>query len=369
MKDFALAVRSDEFTAAGTGIFESRLFLNSGTKEERLKTFSEFMGVVIASQFAPPAAAFKRRIGAVGSRIGVQICPVIGENIEKEASSFDYIFSTLMSGSGYSSYRGQSRLYVEPGLGGGVNSQLEDLRGGFNRVLGFSLNESPVMAFEAKSGERLHTPHVLKGLSYLDIKLRRDSVKLFGELYGAVEKLGIDGVPKYFELAAASLIDWIYDGPLPFFITQITDFILPDVVIPEEAKNNNIWEAREVIGSGTKQLDGLIFVDRMNISDIPKMIKNKGEKRFAAVIDGYPVRSEAAEALSHFDNVDAILYITRNKYPLHTHAGGCFRESGIIVMSNPREIRLERPHGNKVVEMPLAVYASEKSGEGYLCLL
>jgi len=123
--DFIVAVRSDELTAKGVGVYSTN-FLRVTKKALNDGTIFTMISDILANQFNPSANAFKRR-AAMPHGIGIQIMPLVGDKHGIPLIGRRTVYPDL-SLAGFTALE-QNKLIVHMGLGigGGVsNDATED---------------------------------------------------------------------------------------------------------------------------------------------------------------------------------------------------------------------------------------------------
>jgi hypothetical protein len=113
-----IAIRSDEQTAKGIGVFSTQFFYVHPEKFDQ--TFAEFLDVlsrVLSSQFSSDATKFKTRTG-LPHCIGIQLLPLIAE--EQEPNRFyDASFAPMLSIAGHTALaKDEVRVLFGSGLAG-----------------------------------------------------------------------------------------------------------------------------------------------------------------------------------------------------------------------------------------------------------
>lgn len=360
---FFAYLRSDEASAAGTGIFTSTHLRVTGTKDEILGKFIAGIKEVLASNFSPWADSFKTRIG-LASEMGVMVCPFLNKLAWAHKEHGDWYDPTIEL-VGFSSYFGDEPLFSRRVLKFEESDTMEHAVA--TAITNNSVNPSDDLEY-----------HELSSVYFGHNAVRSRARARLQELHKAIRALQSDGVPKYFELIASDIGPWATgDGRFPFYTVQINDFAAPYVAIPDDAKKNALATAMNVIGSGIKKTDKIAVISEF--SDIKKLREIPDGGRIAVIADDIRLNS-SPQLLHYYHNVDLILISSHPRrftsklyfltYLMSTHCSGSFREAGIATLFVPPdefENLKTRACGEKVLDYPLTTYANELGQEGYIC--
>ncbi len=357
--DFFVAVRSDERNAKGTGVFTSQFDLAS--------TAVGMFPYVLASQFNADANAFKRLTGSP-HEIGIQVMPMVGEVFKVDDVG---MLSPLLSISGLTvKGKNEVRMSVGLGLGGGVSEESSQFTAvGNGNVIGSSPKSRTLQTVDLYNSRVANVSLSDRELSGVGVNVNDCS--------------DLDGYIRSFSsaiLAAAHQAehDFYFEAQLidhragVWAMTQVAEHTWPTVSPPDGKEILRVTGDSNLLGSGVHVL-GSYFSPRLG-SQIPFYILARGDAdpfdktpftqtNALVIVGGHALKSNS---LAQFELQRAFVDVGVHGRPGISHAGGCFREAGKLVLYAPGYLSfLHRSlHGKK-----FAVWADEANEVGGITLL
>lgn len=373
-KGIYVAVRSDECTAGGNGLWHSGFMLADDSPEAASKA-SGIVQEILQSEFSPAVIAFKRRVGLpMGATPGVLFMPLIGSDFS--SSGVRGLFMTPHHANVLTMFR-ENEALVSVGLGiGGANNY------GAATLLSHGLEFaaptfSPVHEATARlllrgdltrPGSTMHTPDA-PFMDFLLQTLGRLARKALGELKAPLEDFTrLAGKPKYLELAMV---------PEPHVI-QCADVRLDEVSEPDVAEGqiilragpNHTAFAANVSGRGVVEADAVVYLehvsDMLSIADLNAQLSN-----YVLILNTGFSFLQASPDFSEYSNAAAIVFTDeRPFYTAATHFNGALREAGIPVIAGDLSHNfLMDLRSGKICRRKLLVYANDAKEEAFVATM
>jgi hypothetical protein len=369
-----IAIRSDECTAAGCGLWASRFLLADGSGEA-LEACIQAVRDILASEFSREVTAFKKRTGLpMGETPGaifmpVDVAPLAGASV----------YTTPLHANTFTDFACNDTL-VQMGMGlGGGNSRYSATRlpGDVNAFYAASVAESVMDAEGFVDGRKC----VLYQNQYCQITEKAlEGVAAgyplhFGRLIKGFEELGRHGKrQRYYELS--------YSGER-WCVVQASDVELGHVEQPEVSKTTKVLK----VGFGMRSdlRDFSVGVSGRKVVESDKVLRvgiSSAQRKTLALINGQlsgyvlvleaPLETLASEfSFADYSNAGAIMcnQVMAVRSAM-SHVSGALREAGIIVLEGEigREFlgSLERM---KMHERKMLLYANDEREEGFACAL
>lgn len=372
-----IAIRSDECTAAGCGLW------HTGFLGYTRKTFSHALNQIkqiLASEFASSTIAFKKRAGLPMEQTpGVLIQPMIMYNYSMPGD----VFTTILHVNAITHFSGD-RCLVNLGAGiGGAN------RKGALSIMLDELSES-VLTRDAIRNSVSAALLMLDGkvspvYVYGESKVMKESISngITG-LAGLIESGLKIALGKITESTSSSMyLELAWWFPV-FAVLQCADLSLGQVVAPNIPYNQRIFSLHSSTGRQFGSLvSGRIVVETENIVYVPSKYQDN-RSLIEQVVDlnrslvNYVLVSEHPYdfiqknlTFAGYSTASAMVFTSNvgPLYPVDTHFGGLLREAGIPVLAgkiNDSFIRSLKPGLNK---RKVLVYANDEKQEGFMASL
>lgn len=357
---FAVAVRSDEQTAKGVGVFKTLFqpIKNGG------RGAVDAIQAILFSQLEPWATALIEKIQAPFG-IGIQVMPLIGEHIHAYGQTF---FGPRLSLAGTTlKDRDEVRFSVGHGLGGGVGEHAFHSK---IKPVGDLYIEYPFehpASFFTQEGRKNYSFSLILSdgdsstTSFLrDIELE----PLLKRMLACAREAGTD---LYFELQSV-------EYPNRWGVTQVAEHTWQEVPKPEGTEiyvSEFFGNVIGSIGSGTYVCSDVVYVGG-RAYDIAGIIRDISRKQNVLVDIGTNVLTPSC--LATYSQARGIVAATAgHRFSLASHVSGVFREAGIPVIgvvSSKQSIEQARKkldfttHPPKTVLRDIVLWADELNEQG-----
>lgn len=381
-EELYVAVRSDESTAAGVGLWHTGFLLvdNSSSTAQQA---AEIAKVILASDFSQDVLAFKRRVGLpLEENPGLLVMPVAGYNV----GTMPPIYATPYHANVITGFTGDDDL-VAIGIGmGGANN-----RGSFTTLL-----------------SRLSPFHF--GTQNMDISLARSSFLYEGELRRLLEiedgeqhvRINLDGLVA--GGGAAIQIDELRDAiaaikaasetplylefgleAIRWSVLQCAEVKLKDVEKPDVPGSQKILTvdsgdrgsygragvaqfSNRVSGRRIVEADKVVKLDTERGRKISRVAEVNEELRdYVLIIDAPLSILSTALTFADYSNAVAIISMDEALGNAGSHFNGALREAGIVVLVGYVNGEfLEDLESGKPVNRKLLVYANDAKEEGFV---
>jgi|GEM_PF-2664534 hypothetical protein len=375
--DAYIALRSDECTAAGCGLWHTGfLGYNRRTFKQALEQIKE----ILASEFSPSVIAFKKRTGLPMEKTpGVLIQPMV----LSDYSMLEDVFTTPLHIIAITRFSGERCLV---NFGTGINGANKI---GAQAMMLDDLSESSMsedaLRMALRNSTILLDGRIARILSFSASAVMRASIKadvvhsadhIISELKSALGKITKGNPePLYLELAS-----WFPT----FAVLQCAEIKLGKVERPDVRWNQKILSLYSPTGrqfgslvSGRRvvETENLIYIPRSNgrVTDQLKLVA-----AFNNLLTDYVLLSGLPyEVLNNhltfagFSNASAMAFTEdcNPLYPVSTHFGGVMREAGIPVIAgkvNDSFVRSLKPGLNR---RKVLVYANDEIQDGFMAAL
>ncbi|MDO8554327.1 MAG: hypothetical protein Q7S22_05945, partial [Candidatus Micrarchaeota archaeon] len=350
-----VAVRSDECTAAGVGLWHSDFALVYDRKKGEAAV--KIVKLILASEFSKDVTAFKRRVGLPMEEYpGVLVMPVIQYAVMPH-------YSTIFHTNAIVGFTGAD-TFVAIGAGiGGANNQ-DAPTSLLSNLSEEHLSERNLMfnLLNAR-GISSNTSNFISSISISDsigswVNSRR-AIQFIAELKSDIaffqSKLPPGSPEIYLELA--------YQMP-DLAVLQCAEIAPKQVKLPEVSKTSKVFWAgsnldrsinfgTSVSGRGIVQADKFVVINgRSNIASIVPV--NKEGSPFVIFMTALePEDIVHSLGFSDYSNAVAIVSSAHHVYSVGSHLNGALREAGILVVNGQYEmgflksLRLGTPNHNK----------------------
>jgi hypothetical protein len=337
-QDFILAVRSDEQTAKGIGLFKTEFV---DMREDYFERFLSALVSVLEAQFNPDANAFKERTG-MPHGIGVQLMP-LAAMLDKR---IDRVFPLLSLAGFTAREHDEVILHLGFGIGGGVSTKtihrklactmacpdwITVQRGFFTQIGGESFNPST-------SSFTWAGPSFV--WDYDDLSFYGKANNAIDALLGKLRAIAIEAGDLYFE---AQLID---KEEKQWAITQISEHHWPKVDRPIGKQILEINGYGNVVGSGIASCNDC--TGRQDAKRGSLVAFHSG-----SLSDNF---SDFAFSSGILENIDDHIR------DISSHVSGAYREAGIIVLGCRKYLHNKIPERLKGERF--LVWGDELGGQG-----
>ncbi len=383
-----VAVRSDEATSAGVGLWHTD-FMIADTSEDAVNRACGIIKEILASDLSEDVVAFKKRTGIpLENTTGVLVMPIYTRPILPE-DKVDFV-SPLFSMNFLTNFSNGKHL-VQIGLG----------LGGANGIYNITI----MLPNPSKDKDRIdnmgynfrHTgPRVLKGgrdgvdVNHFLLDYARDTRKfedVLEDIHSIAETISNKIGPSYFEIAWAP----------PAVLTQFSQVNYKTIKAPEipeikkivrirnyshEKFNANGWTlpTNAIQGRDIIRADKVYYIKynrntsytynntRKPLHPLPEI--NKYNKDYVLVIEG--IESAYSFGLdfsfSSYSNAAAIVLVnTRCINIISSHIGGATREAGIPIFAGKIDgYFIWNLKENEFNKRNLLIYANDGLGEGFI---
>ncbi|MEK6982369.1 MAG: hypothetical protein AABX38_05545 [Candidatus Micrarchaeota archaeon] len=323
LKGFIVAVRSDERSAKGCGVFETQFV--------EARDILWILKRILRSQFSESAQVFKR-LTQIPDEIGIMLMPLAGQNFDLFE---DVLYGPSVSVAGFTIIdRNEVRLSIGFGIGGGVNQYAVQtrFRGGKIDFLEFPPEIRLMEAQDRSISDEKFAPNILvTDFGFPNIFEAQNSSDDFCNRILSVARERQTDV--YFE---AQLID--HKAGL-FAVTQIAEHTWPKIDKPNGKEIIKITGYRNIVGSGVKVLDHYVFLPSPSYVLDEKKGENIAEVRFKLIRENpgalviFDRDSLNLHSLATYEYNPAIINLTDHIRPFSCHISGAFRETGKIVLN------------------------------------
>ena len=384
-----IAVRSDEATAAGVGLWHTDFMLADGSTES-VREFAAIATAIIYSDYENPVIAFKKRVGIpLEHNTGILVMPVVGmpmdaihsEDPDKNKTVFSspYSFNVI---TGF--VDGDHLLAIGTGLGGANNYGA--------KTMTLSTLAPNHLVFERKSSNVLRSKLLVSGSMERMSTLSDYRLDGFSMGWKSLEGLAAHlkkavslfheraGAPRYLELALNPI------GENPLSVVQCAEIALPNVEKPDvndkqklygtSGRSSRTAHGREVLGRGVVETETVAYLKydedekshQEHREELEKL--NAQAKNYFLVLDYFHLAHLVVDNFNLFSNASVIFVRTDDlpKYDIATHLSGSFREAGIIVLvgdENSFDIGLNKG----INKRRLLTYAHDGKQEAFVAVM
>lgn len=372
-----IALRSDECTAAGCGLWHTGFL---GYNRKTFKQALEQIKQILASEFSPSTIAFKKRAGLpMGQTPGVLIQPMV----LCDYSMPDDIFTTALHIIAITHFSGD-RCLVNLGAGIGGANRLGARAMILDQLSEFDLTDK-AMRFSVLNALVLLDGRIAPVSRYNESRIMETSISacitttsdhIIPELNMALEKITKENpASMYLELAY-----W----PPTFAVLQCAEINLGKVVAPNVPWEQKVFSLYSAIGrqfgslvSGRKvvETENIVYLPE-DLAQLKKWIKIVTELNQS--LGDYILVSGVPYNLIHnrltfagYSNASAMVFAKSCNpiYSVATHFGGALREAGIPVIAgrvSETFLRDLKPGLNK---RKVLVYANDEFQEGFMATM
>lgn len=310
-KGHPLAIRSDEQTAKGVGVFHTKFIMPSDKNFEN--NILDLNGVV-DYQFHDVVNAFKRRLG-LPHGIGIQFMPLVGAEMN------GCCFPTISLAGFTATEHGKIVLYAGSGIGGGVSKKAERAKLSVEwkgELLSMPTDPRCWRAWDYAEGRVMPValPDVPKYHDFfIGDKLERKITDFIARITAVAKDSGTD---VYFEAQCGELSE-------PWYLTQISGHVWPPIERPAGTNVYLVQGLENVIGSKILTCTGFVREPGENEKKALAKRQDKGSLLYVNFSDLVEIRFE------NFSQYAAVcdLHIHNNKFS--SHVPGAYREAGMIV--------------------------------------
>lgn len=377
-----VAVRSDECTPAGVGLWHTDFMLADRT-EESMQKLEQIAKRILASDFSRDVLAFKKRVGLpMDENPGVLVMPVAGFDFSEQVYGTPYHVNVITR------FRGEeSLLTIGTGIGGANNMLSRSCLSShlnhkvFDRM---SMDSNIAGALLLSEGNLDHATN-LKDPSGRSsgTKLIRDLLSKMGEIFedgfnGLQEILNhlkqhISG-SSYHEFSS-SMVNWSILQCAPVLFEDVKK---PD--IPDSAKILNVDRdpysdprnfGSSVFGRSIKKSNNVVYIDSIDgLEELGSI--NDSLSDYILILklpDGTAFNLMQLKEVTFADhsNVSAVALCEEKNFGLQSHFNGAFREAGIPVLAGDIDQKfLNGLTPNSVTKRKLLVYANDAKEEGFI---
>lgn len=365
--ELAVAIRSDESTAAGVGLWHTD-FMEAGISAESARAMINIVKKILASDFSKSVIAFKKRVGLVMDETpGIFFMPLAGNNF----SDLGYAITTPYHLNVILNFRGDDHLVnVGIGLGGANNFGATTTLFTGIYEMHFSLDRLvvnyPRAEFFCNGGKkRISMDHGLLRTQF-DIQmtnLELHCAKLICKLRLALEKLKSLDNPTYLELGLHQL-NWTF--------LQAADINLDSASKPDVPEHQKIFKslkpegsyfAAGVLGRKVFTSDQVLYTSNFKrISEI-----NARHSDYVIIFSGSYRQFFEGLGFEDYSNAGAIICLHTPLKNAGTHANGALREAGIVLMAGKIDKKfLDSITLHQLSSRKLLVYANDAEEEGFV---
>ncbi|MFA5076989.1 MAG: hypothetical protein WC488_01030 [Candidatus Micrarchaeia archaeon] len=406
-----IAVRSDECTAAGVGLWHTD-FMIAGTSEDAVKRFAEIAKEILISDFSLSAIAFKKRIGvpleqtpgvfvmpAVGSRFGDFFLPFYSANAITRFIEPNQALVMVGTGIGgaNSNYDARTMILTEqnhanpdPSFWLTCTSHTKALIDGTLKVISEVCGQGPSSSgFKPKpnetyffSGLRSRYPGLVWPGS--EAELGQIASSLSSALNGFTE---LAPGARYLELVLdyaggqKALPNWVVVQCADHKIREVetppsTGRKLLQIVSTENPSHKNLDFGLHVLGRGIIETDHILYMSLDDSTSSRLMEFNEKLSNYVLVLNSRVSMFVRARIPFHaYSNASAIVLSGAGIRSIYTHLGGALCETGILVLAypfiGPSQEFLPFLHGLKygINKKKLQIYANDGVQEGFVASL
>lgn len=361
-KCIAYALRSDERTAKGIGLYITEFLSAQGDFNKRFEDFLYGIKTILRGQIEKDPQIFRKKLG-LPQGIGIQIMPLAGSEYTQGFTGSEKHILPPVSVAGYTVMdMNEVILHAGYGIGGAVDKTASYSRISFDSDEDrFLLSSYPMIDggshivfykfFNTRNNRIDETDHSC--LHLLDKSLNSNNLnpKIY-ELLPYIKQIAEQaGTDIYFEIQLHDPKENIWA------LTQIDEHTWPDVTKPEGEEIIRVEGFGKVLGSGVKE-----FVDDIWIKSFLSYEENV--KRIAENPGSLIVVNNSIGNINFrtFSEAGGILclegFFGRVKREFSAHVSGALREAGIIVLDGrgSEMVSLRDPKGKKY-----KLYADEKN--------
>ncbi len=367
-----IAVRSDEGTAAGVGLWHTG-FMAADSSPEGIAIFEGVAREIMQSEFSDSVLAFKKRVGLrIEEPPGIFITPVVGNNL----GSCPPIFGPVYHANIITRFV-QNDAMIRLGFGiGGANMPFAKTR----LLHGFEAETSeytlPVELAEAKAiyNDKLELiGDIPMGVGYashfLGAFLSHEAKGIIEGLRGGVSKLDkMADRPLYLELAS--------DGR-KWAVVQCAEANLGEVTKPDVPESQKILKIKResnprndfgvgILGRKAVESSTVMYLPKARAYDLPELNKSlEGYVLIAPDLRMEGLREDLTFA--DYSNAAAIICSSETARSVGTHLNGAVREAGIVVLAgNVDQKFLEGLKEGVPEKRKLLVYANDALEEAFV---
>lgn len=333
-RDRIIAIRSDEHTAKGVGVFHTEFLDMRGDFSKKFKEFLYVIKMLLQEvQFEEDAETFKQRMGLTGG-IGIQVMPLMGIVDEDLGQMYP-----PLSIAGYTAIeRNQIILHIGYGVGGAVSeSASTHVKVPFDfpddELLPFFDTKGKMgVVFDLKNGE-LDQTHDVPADALLNIpkNFEMTVTRALRNLVDRLKPVAQEAGDIYFEAQSLDVVgnQWA--------ITQIDNHEWTDVQKPDGEEILYVTGLGNIIGSAIVQCNGFTEI----LLDPPTGF---GKKKVLGLVEvnqnNLTLLSQGAmiRDFATFGNSAAIIQCAElnvSRGGLNSHTQGVYREVGIPILAYP----------------------------------
>jgi hypothetical protein len=369
-----IAVRSDEGTAAGVGLWHTG-FMAADSSPGGISIFEDIARRIMQSEFSLSVLAFKKRIGLpMEEPPGIFTTPIVGHRL----GTLPPIFGPFFQANVITRFTQDDSL-VSMGIGiGGANSEdaHTKLLNGFGRKTWMKTSTAALECAKAMYNGKLEEIGLIPGaMGHVGMIMgmacsEEAQEDTLGELKEGLRKLdALANRPLYLELAL---------GGAKWAVVQCAEANLrkatkPDV--PEYQKILRINGNRETVfgefgvgifGRGTVEASTVVYLSGRNvINDLPQM--NKSLKEYVLIAPEIPLRGFGTNFnFEDYSNATAIIVNPQTLRSAQTHLNGAMREAGIIALAGNVDGKFLSGLTKGINERELLVYANDGTQEAFV---
>ncbi len=370
------AIRSDEATAAGVGLWHTDFVLSDSILTTTLKV-ADIIKKILKADFSRDVLAFKRRVGIpVDDTLGVLVMPVVGVDLSQMYS--DHMFGSTFHANIITGFNYEGTLAnIGVGVGGannrGARSEILRIVRAIHLTkasLSMNIRNSKLLS----AGELKNSADIPKAYDFLDMiidgynplmdKLLRELLKYTNSLKTQL----------YLELA----LDRKSWNVLQCSPVKIENLEPPDV--PDEQKILDIFGrgsnpyaqyGSTLSGRAVVKIDSVIYLKSLNREEIERLRTiNQETSNYVLIVDAPPNLIGNVLRFADYSNAAAIVSnSTEALNNIGTHFNGAFREAGILFLVG--EVNADFLAGlkqEKANTRKLLVYANDGVEEGFIAI-
>ena len=372
--DYHVAVRSDESTAAGVGLWHTDFMRVEGKSVERAATI---LKRILEVDFSRDVLAFKRRVGLkIDENPGVFVMPVFGMNLDR--TSEGVILTTPYHVNMITSFRGIGTV-VNLGMGiGGANNgnaqsrwlkDLQERNFDPNGLLSPNFIEARVLAQGNLTGKMDHlTKDYFKILSGTLVSEALEELR-----NGVASIVRAEPSPLYVELAVAQNLKWTFLQCAP------VNFEALDPVVrlrtPNEQKVLRITPepflrtenfGRYVSGRRVIKAEQVAYIEEDQLDKVKEI--NRIQNDYVMFVKCGFHEFNRSLSFADYSNAAAIIFINYNpSFNAATHFNGALREAGIVILAGRVDKKfLDSLKLNCVTNKKVLVYADDGAEEAFV---
>ncbi len=379
-----VAVRSDECTAGGVGLWHTG-FMLAKEKGTDIRV-AAIANQILQSEYSADVTAFKQRCGLpMEQHPGVMAMPVNGSLGSAELDSRG-IITTLLHANVITRFKGEEAL-INMGMGiGGANNRFPytNLASGFRRIDFTELIElltwnKPYMKglqrgevvwmndILTQEGDPIQAAH----LEFLRFILDDPTGRLLEALRTLTDLIAPQSL--YLELAHANLEDWAVVQCSEAALEDVTKPDMPSeekvlIIEPEWARSNWVNPFGCYVSGRKDVMSGeVVYLDKETLAKLPEL--NANHRNYILIFDASTIEGfSLATSFKDYSNAAAIIFNTCDvKFNLLTHLNGALREAGIVLLAGRVDKKfLQGLAKGEVAERTVTVYANDAEEEAFV---